>query len=128
MRRKLAAVVLGVALAASACGGRGAVLGTTSSTCFHALPPAADAVKHQGRLVGVRLIEVRRLHRLPAPERLGTGRVCLVAFAGHYDSSALEEPLNAAKGAYAVVAVRPDGSDVFGTYVVDKLPLVFHHL
>ncbi|HZU71130.1 MAG TPA: hypothetical protein VE990_00030 [Acidimicrobiales bacterium] len=125
LARSMAAIAVAAGLAG--CAGH-AGLGTTSSACFHALPSAVGAVHGQGRLIGVRLEEVRHLHRLPAADRLGSGRVCLVAFRGQYASAAVSHPLNQASGPFAVVVVKPDGSRVLGTLVLARPPQRFQHL
>ena len=123
---RLAAAAL-VAVLGASCGVRGLSLGTTSSACFHAIPTAADAVRHQGSLLGVRLVEARRLRRLPEHAELGSGKVCLVAYKGRYGPAAVEHPLTQDEGPFAVVAVSSDGRRLLGSDVVRRLPLTFRH-
>lgn len=114
------------ALSFSGCAGRGATLGTSSSPCFRALPAAAQAVGHQGRFLGVRLVAADRLRRrVPEAGALGRRRVCLVAYQGAYRPGDVKHPLDASNGPYVLVAVEPDGSSVLGSIVVGRLPLAF---
>lgn len=127
----LAGVLMTVtALVAAGCGGRGASLGTTSTPCFHALPTAAATVSHRGRLAGVRLVPLDRLRRR-APEiaDLGPGKVCLVAFEGHFSRADVGSTLPAGRsaGRYAVVVVTTDGRRVLGSLITEHLPLPFRH-
>jgi hypothetical protein len=122
------AAVSGVGLAG--CSARGATLGTTSTPCFHALPPATAAVGHRGRLVGVRLIPVDRLRkRAPQSAPLGKKDLCVVAFEGHFTAGEVKHLLSTSIGAgkYAVVAVTPDGHQVLGSLLLHRLPLAFRH-
>jgi hypothetical protein len=128
--RRLRAVAAGLvlALALSGCAARGASLGTTSSPCFHALPAAAEAVGHQGRFLGVRLVPVDRLRRrVPDTSVLGKIKVCVVAYKGNYTTAEVSHPLDALPGPYAIVVVKTNGSAVLGTVVLRRLPLVFRH-
>ncbi|HZT66787.1 MAG TPA: hypothetical protein VFA11_13450 [Acidimicrobiales bacterium] len=128
------AVAVLLSTAVTACGVRGADLGTTSSPCFKALPAAYDAVHDGGKLVGVRIERPgsRSLRRLPGHEQLGRTKICLVAFRGDFDRSTvahpLATPLSVPTGPYAVVAVTEDGKRLLGTLVLRRLPLVFRHL
>ena len=128
LRRALTGLaVVAAAVPLASCGARGAALGTTSNACFHAIPAAADAVRHQGKLAGVRLVDARRLHRLPEHQQLGANRVCLVAYSGSYRPADVDHPLDRTEGPYAIVAVSPNGRQVLGTVIVHRLPLEFRH-
>jgi hypothetical protein len=123
-----AAAVLAAGWGLTACSGRGASLGTTSTPCFHALPPAASAVHGQGHLIGVRLVDVPKLRNARLRAALpAKGEVCLVAYSGSYGPATVEHPLDDRSGPYVVVAVRPDGAVVYGSLVVLRLPLTFRH-
>jgi hypothetical protein len=126
---KGAALMIAVALglSASSCAGH-AVLGTTSSPCFQALPAAADAVSHRGTLIGVRLEAVSRLRHLSPGIRFEGTRVCLVAFRGDFGPASVQSPFDTVSGPYAMVIVKPDGSKVLGTVVTRRLPQRFRHL
>jgi hypothetical protein len=130
--RRLAAVpvaaVVAAALSLSGCGGRGAGLGTTSSACFHALPPAVASLHHPGHLIGVRLVDTGRLRdpalrAVLAPRR----KLCLVAFSGSFAPADVERPIDQRNGNFVMVAVRPDGSAVLASLIVTRLPLGFRH-
>ena len=130
--RRLAAlpatVVVTAALALSGCGGRGAALGTTSSACFHALPPAVASLHHPGRLIGVRLVDTGRLRDAALRAALAPRRkLCLVAFSGSFAPTDVERPIDQRSGNYVIVAVRPDGSAVLASLIVTRLPLTFRH-
>ena len=132
LRRRLAALpaamVLTASVALAGCGGRGAALGTTSSACFHALPPAVSSLHHPGRLVGVRLVDTARLRDAAVRNALAPRRkLCLVAFSGGFSPSDVTRPIDQRSGPYVVVAVRPDGSAVVASLIVRRLPLAFRH-
>ncbi|HET6794013.1 MAG TPA: hypothetical protein VFH45_06205, partial [Acidimicrobiales bacterium] len=99
------ALTVCAALALSGCGGRGAALGTTSSACFHALPPAVASVHHRGRLIGVRAVDTGHLRdpalrALLAPRR----KLCLVAFSGGFSPADVYGPIDQHSGEYVMVA------------------------
>ena len=128
LRVFLPAVVVAGALALGGCGGRGAALGTTSSACFHALPPAVSSVHHRGRLIGVRLVDTGKLRNPAARAALAPRqKLCLVAFSGGFTPADVERPVDQRTGPYVMVAVRPDGSEVLGSLIVLRLPLAFRH-
>lgn len=127
--RRIAVLVVSIALGlgGASCAGH-AVLGTTSSPCFQALPAAADAVAHRGKLVGVRLESVSRLSRLVPGVPLSGKRLCLFAFRGDFGPASVQSPSDTASGPYALVIVKPDGSEVLATVVTRRLPQRFRHL
>lgn len=128
LARLPAAVVVAAALTLSGCGGRGAALGTTSSACFHALPPAVASLHHRGRLIGVRMVDTGRLRDVMLRTVLGPRRkLCLVAFSGGFAPGDVERPIDQRSGEYVIVAVRPDGSAVLASLIVTRLPLAFRH-
>ena len=132
LRRRVLALPLALLLAGggalAGCGGRTAALGTTSSACFHALPPAVSSLHHSGRFIGVRLVDTGRLHNPAARAALAPRqKLCLVAFSGQFDPADVFRPVDQPSGQYVVVAVRPDGSKVVGSLIVRRLPLAFRH-
>ena len=65
----------------SSCGGASAGLGTSSSPCFSALPPAFKAAGDGGRMIGVRLLSSKNTTRLEKVFNFKSGdRICLIAF------------------------------------------------
>ena len=82
---RLAVMVASFAVAigalTSSCAGASAGLGTSSSTCFSALPASFGAVGHHSRLLGVRLLPATKIRRfipdLPASKG---GDLCVLAF------------------------------------------------
>lgn len=140
--RRALGLAASAALALSACGGRGNVLGPGASVCFRALPPAFDAVQHQGHLVGVRLMsEARAGHHLGSstmpqlpsgtatttavsPSRPVSRQVCLVAFRGSFPTN---DFARSPRARYAIVVVDARHFQVLRTVVRDRLPLRFRH-
>ncbi|MDA8197131.1 MAG: hypothetical protein M0019_08020 [Actinomycetota bacterium] len=82
VRRGLAVVSLLFATTVlSSCGGASAGLGTSSSPCYAALPPAFQAVGSGGRMIGVRLLSSKNSKRLERVFQYKSGdKICLVAF------------------------------------------------
>lgn len=65
----------------SSCGGASAGLGTSSSPCFSALPPAFQAAGTGGRMIGVRLLSSKNAVRLEHIYNFkNSDRICLIAF------------------------------------------------
>ena len=127
-RRAVAAVLAGATLFGAACAGPRNGLNTATSACFKALPMAKGLVNQQGRLVGVRSVLATTLaRRLPQAERLGTQRLCVIAFRGPYAAGVVPLADPSGPGTYAVVAVDHRGSAVLASFVVDELPLRFRH-
>lgn len=121
----LAAAVLGL----GGCGARGNSLGTTSSACFHAIPPAETSVGHHGKLIGVRLVKPSgaMLQRVPQLRVAADVKVCLVVFEGSFTPTSVAFPLDQSTGSYVIVVCPPDGSRVLVSIVLDRLPLGFSH-
>ncbi len=134
-RRPLVPVLaLAAGVALSACAVPRQALGPGEAPCFTALPAAAGAVHHQGHLAGVRLVNVSAVGREPAPvaaaaraDRARGARVCLIAFTGHFEASAVTSPRGAARGRTAVVVVTFPGLDVLGTVLLGGRPAGFGH-
>lgn len=129
LRRRLGAAAVGLLLVGPvACAGPRNTLNTATSHCFRSLPLARATVGQQGRLVGVRAVSAATLaRRLPQVERLGTQRLCVIAFRGPYAAGSIPRADPAGPGTYAVVAVDQRGATVLASAVVDDLPLRFRH-
>ena len=149
----VASVVVAALLGAGCATGRNG-LGTSSSSCFQALPVASAAVHDRGRFVGVRSVSRPTAQALLAgptdvtlspedtaePAGAGTGttavteasrrRACLVAFKGTYPRNSVdgESTLSRDGGAFAIVAVGLRDHRRIGAVVVDHLPFRFQHL
>jgi hypothetical protein len=123
-----AAVLLGVA----GCGGPRNSLGTASSACYRALPPATDAVSRKGKLVGVRKIHTATLkNRLPADRLLAAVRdseLCVVAFKGTFQPVDVPLATTTVPGTYAVVAVSIRHPAIVAAFILNRLPARFGHL
>ena len=137
-RRRWGSAALAVLVGAATLAGCTAVrndLGTANSPCYVALPAARQAVHSQGRLVGVHLVSVSSLARAPglyrvahvSPNGRPVGKVCLVAFSGHYTAAAVEEPRGRASGHLAVVVLRYQGNNLLGTVLFQRSPQAFGH-
>jgi len=122
-----ATLSLALMLALASCAGPRNSLNTAASVCFRAIPSAADAVGHRGRLVGVRRRSQRYVaRRFPAVSTPpGRGPVCLVAFRGDYRSGQVRG--TNLKGRYAIVVVEARSRHVVRVRVTNKLPLRFRH-
>ena len=131
MNRRVVHGVLSLVLAgglAGACANPRNGLGTGTTVCFKAIPPAVEAVHHEGRLVGVREVSNPGLaRRHPVFTRLGTEKLCLLAFQGTYRAGDLPGAKPPAPGQFAVVAVDPASAKVAGVFVFKRLPLRFRH-
>jgi hypothetical protein len=128
------------AVGAGACGAGHAILGTSTSPCFLALPVAKRAVEGRGSLDGVRLVNVARLtgrgdralrellDLMPIPP---SHEVCLVAYRGSFTVGQVELPFGpippSGAGRYAIAVVTIPGSMLLGTLVVRHEPLSFKH-
>ena len=136
------ALVLSIALAvgAGACGAGRAILGTSTSPCFLALPVAKRAVENRGSLDGVRLVDITRLtsrderalrELLDLMTTPGHREVCLVAYQGSFTVGQVELPVGpippSGVGRYAIAVVTTPGSSLLGTMVVRHEPLSFKH-
>jgi len=136
----LVTATLLLSIALSGCTAARNALGTPVSSCFHALPVAADAVQHHGRFAGVRLVSItdlsrhRRLSSLAAvvAARAGTDRsVCVVTFRGSFTGGDVADPIAAPAGAtrsYALVVVATPADRLLGTALVAKPPWTLRDL
>jgi len=118
------------------CTGVRSDLGTSSSPCYVALPAATTAVHHSGKLIGVRLATVpslrhfRRLYAVAhttAASGQPVGRVCLVAFMGHYTSAVVDKPRGRRHGTVAIAVLSYQGNQLLGTVLFKKVPERFGH-
>jgi len=142
-RRQLALAV-SVAVMVAGTGGCGAgrnILGTNTGPCFMALPTARRAVEARGKLAGVRLVDIPRLTSAPGDRAVRAlldliavplpRDVCLVAYAGSFTLSQVEQPTGlllpgpGGAGQYAIAVVTAPTSVLLGTFVVQHLPLDF---
>ncbi len=127
MIRRLA-FTAALALALGACAAPRQTLGTRSSACFRSLPTAQAAVRHNGRLVGVRRIDragvLRAFPKAQLPEERD---FCVVAFSDDFRAETVEHAAGAPTAKYAAVIVNMRGTTVLQTVLVDSLPLRLRH-
>ena len=122
------ALLLLLLLLLASCAGPRNTLNTPASTCFRGLPAAGAAVRHKGRVIGVRIVHKAALaHRLPQAERIVPGSVCAIGFRGEFARGDVAGADPAGPGHYAIVALDTRGSRVLATFVVDALPVRFRH-
>ena len=133
-RRRLATAALAVGLGApvAACSTVHESLGTSDAPCFVALPTAAQAVGRSAHLVGVRLYKVSsvvfpRLDSALRAAGLTSGRVCLVAFRGHFSASSVGHPSGRPSGSFAVVVLRYPSGSLVATVLFRRVPVPFGH-
>jgi hypothetical protein len=123
----------GVALLTAGCSAVRSDLGTANAPCYVALPAAARAVHHHGRLVGVRIEATTALRRTPLTVRsMSPGgppvrRVCLVAYVGRYTMVDVESPRGRPAGRYAVVDLAYPSTRLLATVLLHHLPIEFGH-
>jgi len=139
----LAVSVAVMVTGSGACGAGRNILGTNTGPCFLALPVAKRAVEGHGKLAGVRLIDIPSLTSVPGDRAVRAlldqiavplpRDVCLVAYAGSFTLSRVEQPTGllppgpGGVGRYAIVVVTAPTSVLLGTFVVQRLPLDFTH-
>ena len=134
LRRGLSALCVAAVLGGTlgACSTVHEGLGTSDEPCFSILPKAAQAVGSQGHFDGVRLLKVDAIpyERLTVDIKaagITSGRVCLVAFSGHFTSTEVMAPEGRAAGRFAVVVlVYPKGTLV-ATVLFRRVPVRFAH-
>jgi len=109
-------------------------LGTSSSSCYEALPTATKAVGGHGRLLGVDRFTLSSLHQNAPrffeqldPKGSASQRVCVVAFGGQFDASSVSGPHGRSSGHLAVVVSTTPGNHVLGTVILAQPPLHFGH-
>jgi len=128
-----AALVLSATLLAS-CSSARSVLDTTntSSSCYLALPTAAEAVGGQGHLEGVRRYTLNDLRGM-APRLYGQlshdvptkQAVCLAGYTGRFSASEVRKPLGRATGTVAVAVVTTPANKLLGTLILTNIPVRF---
>lgn len=132
MRGAVVAFLCAVALVASACTSARSELGTRNGDCFVALPAAHTAVRGHGHLVGELLVTWGQIHAdrpyrtlvdHPAPPQ----RLCLVAFGGRFERSAVQRGGGHERGRLAIVVVEYPQLRVVATMVVRHPPGLFGH-
>lgn len=137
-RTRVRAVVAAAALCLSAgglaagCSAGRSTLGTSDAPCYVALPTAVQAVGSAGHLLGVRLFKVgsvtyKLLDRAIDEAGLTSGRVCLVAFSGHFAAGNVEHPEGRPSGKLAVVVLRYPSGSLVATVLFLHLPTRFGH-
>lgn len=131
-RLAVAALAAGGGLGLAGCSAVRNDLGTSSSSCYEALPMASAAVHHRGHLHGVRLVSAASLRtRAPSLYEVaateGQKSVCLVAFTGEFTRPAVRRPAGQVEGDLAVVELGyPDGR-LLRTLLITRQPLPFGH-
>jgi len=135
--RRITGGLAGILLAACVLAGCSAVrsnLGTSDSACYLSLAAASQAVHGSGKLAGVHLFTLTRLHE-KAP-RLYAGlaishpsqaRVCVIEFTGTFTDTSVARPLGSPAGRLAVVVLRTPSNELLGTVLLDHPPLHFGH-
>jgi hypothetical protein len=130
----VAALVAAAALL-TACSAARTGQGTSSESCYLALPTASEAVGDHGHLAGVRKYTLSGLHGV-APRLYGhlahdvpKGQsVCIVAYTGAFNAAMVSKPLGRQKGTLAVVVVTTPANKLLGTLILTKIPVRFQHL
>jgi hypothetical protein len=138
LARHLGAGVAGLVVAASlltACSAARTGQGTSSESCYLALPTASEAVGDHGHLAGVRKFTLSGLHgvapRLYAhlADEVPKGQaLCVVAYTGKFNAGMVSKPLGRPTGTLAVVVVTTPANKLLGTLILTKIPVRFQHL
>ncbi len=109
-------------------------LGTSVSSCYHALPTATRAVHSRGHLLGVQEFTVGALQRKApglyrelAPHAAPGKRICVVAFSGSFDASSVSDARGNRSGRLAVVVSTTPENQLLGTVILPRPPLRFGH-
>jgi len=128
----VAVLVVGLGTTLSACSSVHESLGTSNAPCFVALPTATKAVGPSAHFAGVRLLKVsavgyRRLATALQQNGVGSGRVCLVAFTGHFTAESVSDPSGLAAGKFAVVLLRYPSGTLVATVLFRHAPVRFGH-
>lgn len=125
-----------VMVMAAALGGCASVrneLGTANSDCYIAIPAAAGAVHHHGKLRGVRLVTVSSLRPrssalyLAATTSKRASQVCLIAFGGRFTDGGVSHPIGNETGHVAVVELDYPSRRLLATLIVTRTPVPFGH-
>jgi len=109
-------------------------LGTSVSSCFHALPAATRAVHMQGHLLGVQQLTLGTLQRQApgfyrelAAHPSTDNKICMVAFSGTFEASSVTDGRGRSSGHLAVVVSTTPGNHLLGTVILSRPPLRFGH-
>lgn len=122
------AVVVLVALVLGGCAGPRNSLGTGSTACFRALPPAEAAVHHRGRYLGVRQVKASTVAKKhPEFNQFGGTTLCVAAFQGTFGPGSVTSASPTRSGSYALVLVDAKSAKLLGAFLADRLPLRFSH-
>lgn len=134
---RLGACVVAVAVAAGTLAGCAPVrsdLGTADSNCFVDVASALHAVRHEGRLHGVRLVAVASLrphsallYRTARAASHHPSEVCLVDFEGRFRAARVMDAAGDRSGRYAVVEFGYPGRRLLGTFLLQTPPFSFGH-
>jgi len=120
--------IIAAFLALAACAAPRTALNTPASPCFRALPAALAAVRHRGKLVGVRAAPAAKVkHKIGAVSAVRTRSVCLVAFRGRYRPADVQAASSSRSGRFAIVVVSVPKMRVVRTVILDRLPIRFRH-
>jgi hypothetical protein len=108
--------------------------GTSSESCYLALPTAAKAVGPHAHFAGAQkfsLSEIKgfapRLYKRLLPEVSSKQAVCLAGYTGHFTRATVSRPFGRATGTVAVAVVKTPGNELLGTLVLSKVPVRFEH-
>jgi hypothetical protein len=134
--RRAASVVTALAMVVvlAGCTSVRSNLGTTDDACYLALPAATQAVAGTGKLIGVHLVNVRKLERESTSLTRALGldpndqrQVCTIAFSGRFRSQSVAMPRGQTSGRFAVVVLTSPANRLIGTVLLDRVPLRFGH-
>lgn len=126
--RRLLAVASILVLVLGACASPRNALNTSSGSCFRALPAAEAAVRRKGALVGVRKVSRAEVAaKLPQAAPIKPQTLCAVAFRAMYQPGDVAGADPAGPGGFALVLLDAEHSTVVGSFVLDALPVRFHH-
>jgi hypothetical protein len=109
-------------------------LGSSVSSCYHALPTANEAIHQKGHLLEVQQVTMGTLQRQAPglyrdlkPQTPSSKRICVVAFSGTFDSSSVSRPKGRHSGRLAVVISTTPENQLLGTVILARPPLRFGH-
>jgi len=126
--RRLVTVVSIMVLGLASCASPRNALNTSSGSCFRALPAAQAAVGRKGSLVGVRKVTKDEIApKIPQAASIGPRTLCAIAFRAMYQPGDVAGADPAGPGGFALVLFDAEHSTVVGFFVLDTLPVRFHH-